>query len=178
MGNLSIRERNSLMAGAVLLALFGIIQFIYLPAMDKRSRLEHILSVEKQGRQKMYRMQKEYFSLSQNMDDQKNLIQHRDKGFTLFSFIDRQAEKSRVKENIEYMKPFSQPVEDTPYTLSKVKLKLKTMYLTEMIDFLQIVEASRNGIQVVSLSLSKSGKNKKMLDAVIETQVFILKEPG
>lgn len=178
MNNLSIRERNYLMAGAVLLILFGIIQFVYLPATDKRAHLKQVLSAEKLSLVKMSGMQKQYLSMSGDMERYKAIIQYRDKGFTLFSFLDRQAERSRVKGNIEYMKPFSQPLEGTPYTLSKVKLKLKSIYLMEMINFLQTVETSKNGIQIISLSLSKSGKNKKLLNAVIETQALLLTEPG
>ncbi len=178
MNNLSIRERNYLMAGAVLLILFGIIQFVYLPALDKRAHLKQVLTSENMGLIKMRGMQKQFISLSRDINSHKTMIQYRDKGFTLFSFLDRQAEKSRVKGHIEYMKPFSQPLGDTPYTLSKVKLKLKSVYLMEMINFLETVETSKNGIQITSLSLSKSGKKKDLLDAVIETQALLLTESG
>ncbi|MBU0969922.1 MAG: general secretion pathway protein GspM [Proteobacteria bacterium] len=177
MGKLSIRDKNVLTAGGILVIIFLAIQFIYLPAVDKREDLKRILSVEKQSLSQIHALQKQYLTLEQNLDLQKDTLKNRQKDFSLFSFLDLQAEKSGVKDNIDYMKPFSQELENSSYTISKVKLKLKDIFLNECIDFIHRVEVSENGVRIISLSLSKTGKNKDKLDAVIETQTLVIREP-
>lgn len=174
--NLSIREKNILTAGGVLVAIFIVIQFIYLPGTDKRTDLKRVLSVEKDSLNQVRQLQKQYLSLTQSMDHQKDALKFRQKGFTLFSFLDLQAEKSGVKKNIDYMKPFSQDIQDSPYKISKVKLKLKNVFLNELIDFITRVETSDKLVQIISLSLSKAGKKKDRLNVVVETQTFMIKE--
>lgn len=176
MHNLSIREKNILTAGGVLVAIFIVIQFIYLPAVDKRSDLKRVLFVEKDSLNQVRKLQKQYLSLTQNSDHQRAALKFRQKGFTLFSFLDLQAEKSGVKKNIDYMKPFTQDLEDSPYKISKVKLKLKNVYLNELIAFITLIETSDDRVQIISLSLSKAGKKKDRLDVVVETQTFMMKE--
>ncbi|MBU3951277.1 MAG: general secretion pathway protein GspM [Proteobacteria bacterium] len=177
MGTLSIKDKNVLTAGGILVVIFMAIQFVYLPAVDKREDLKRILSVEKQSLNQIRTLQKQYLSLAQNFDLQKDALKNRQKNFSLFSFLDLQAEKSGVKDNIDYMKPFSQELENSPYTISKVKLKLKDVFLNEFIDFMHGIEASENSVRIISLSLSKTGKNKDKLDAVIETQTLVVREP-
>ena len=60
--------------------------------------------------------------------------------------------------------------------LAVVKVKLKDVYLKEFIDFLYRIESSGNAVNITSLSLSKSGKDKLRLDALIEAQTFKLKD--
>lgn len=174
--HLSRREKNILTAGGFLLVIFIAIQFIYFPAVDRRTDLKRVLSVERDSLKQVRELQKQYLALTQNLDHQKNALKFRQKDFTLFSFLDFQAEKSGIKENIDYMKPFSQEVENSPYKISKVQLKLKNVFLNELITFISRVEASDNLVQIISLSLSKAGKKNDRLDAVIETQTLMIKE--
>jgi len=60
--------------------------------------------------------------------------------------------------------------------LAVVKVKLKDVYLKEFIDFLYRIESSGNQVNITSLSMSKSGKEKLRLDILIETQTFKLKD--
>ncbi|MCD4675060.1 MAG: general secretion pathway protein GspM, partial [Desulfobacula sp.] len=81
-----------------------------------------------------------------------------------------------VKENVAYMKPFTKKLETSLYILATVKVKLKEVYLKELVDFLYHIESSKNGVTITSLSLSKAGKEKVKLDAVVETQTLMQKE--
>jgi hypothetical protein len=107
---------------------------------------------------------------------QETALTARPQNFTLFSFLDRQAEKSHVKKNIDYMKTFSRELDTTGYKLSKVKLKLKNIFLDDLVQFIRRVEAPGNGVFITALSLSETGKGKKMLDVIIEAQTLIQKE--
>jgi len=99
----------------------------------------------------------------------------RDKAFSLFSFLDTEAKKCGVKDNVEYMRPTSRDLENSKYNVSRVKVKLSQVYLMELVDFLYLVESSGNHVAITSISLSRTGKKKKLLDAVIEAETLILK---
>lgn len=77
------------------------------------------------------------------------------------------------KKNIDYMRPFSQTAEDGSFQISKVRLKLKNLYLNDFMEFLKQVETSGNGVHVVSISLARTGENDNLLEAVLETQTLM-----
>ncbi len=176
MGNLSYREKMTVMGGGVLALAFILVQFIYLPAYDRRDDLEQALAAELNALNQIRLLQKEYRSLAPDHSDARGMIQSRNKGFTLFSFLDQKAAKSGVKGNIDYMKPHTRELDNSPFTLSIVKLKLKQIVLRDFTRFIREVESQGTGIWIASLSLNKSGKEKDLLEATIEAQTLVAKE--
>lgn len=172
---LSQRDRTVLIFGGVFLFVFCIVQFLIFPLLDKQDQLKRALAVQDDSIRQMQALYVEHQSLIDQFDQQSHMISKRSKSFSLFSFLDAQAEKSRVKKNVSYMKPMVQKTEKKAYKVSKVKVKLKNVYLGSLVDFLYRVENSSNAVSITSLSLSKAGKKKDNLDAVIETQTYILK---
>jgi hypothetical protein len=176
MNSLSHREKNTLITGTVLAVVFLFIQFVFLPLLDKKKDLERILLVEKQSFEQIKTLENQYRTTTQNLDMQRKILETRAKDFTLFSFLDVQAEKSGVKSHIDYMRPISVDLEDGPYAIAKIKLKLKTIYLNNLTEFIRRVETSENGVYTVSLSLSLAGREKNLLEAGMEFQTLITKD--
>jgi len=75
------------------------------------------------------------------------------------------------------MRPITQNMDDGPYSISKVRLKLTDLYLKAFVDFIQGVETSGNGVHVISLSLSRTGEQTNLLEAVLEARTMVPKEP-
>ncbi|MEH0021371.1 MAG: type II secretion system protein GspM [Desulfobacter sp.] len=178
MGNLSQREKMIIMGGGILAVLFILVQFIYLPAYDRRADLTDALAAEQASLKKIQALQKEYRALVPDHGGGLDQIKDRKKGFTLFSFLDHQASRSGVKGNIDYMKPHTRELDNSDVTLSIVKLKLKQIVLRDFVRFIQAVESQGAGIRISSLSLNKSGKEKNRLDATIEAQTLVPGEAG
>ncbi len=156
--------------------LFIVIQFIYLPAHDNIKELARVLEAEKTSLTQVKQLRQDYLNLSPNPSGNTDLIKNRPAQFTLFSFLDQQASKTGVKGHIDYMKPHTRDLDNSPYTLSIVKLKLKQIVLTDFIRFLQGVETQGTGIGITSLSMTQTGKKKNRLNATIEVQTLINKE--
>ena len=163
-------------AGGIFLIAFSVFQFVCIPAVDRLERQKRILQVQDESIARMRRLAKEYQTLSLQFDEQKRVLTQRPADFTLFSFLDTQAQKSGVKKHVAYMKPYTQDADDKEYSLSKVKVKLKEVYAKGLIYFLSGVESSGNGVEISSLSLNKSGKNGRFIDAVVETQTLMTNE--
>lgn len=173
MFDISNREKNVLFSGAVFLVLFFGFQLGIAPVFKNQGNLNRILIEKQTALEEMLDLQQQYFSVSNNFDTKNQDLTNREKNFSLFSFLDALAQQSGVKENVAYMKPFTKELDNSGFRLSTVKVKLNTVYLKELIDFIFLIEASQNGVAITSLSLSKAGKDKVTLDAVIETQTLI-----
>jgi general secretion pathway protein M len=176
MFNLSKREINVLTGGGVFLIVFTAAQFVYSPAIEKRDTLERVLSQKQISLEEMDLLQQKFQAVSNQFDTETSTISNRGESFSLFSFLDSQAQQSGVKGNVDYMKPGTKEIENSMYAIASVKLKLQDLYLKELVDFLYRIESFKNGVRITSLSLTKAGKEKTKIDAMIETQTLMLKE--
>ena len=173
MPKLSAREKNVILTGGLLLILFALVQFIYFPLADRQKDLQRAISAEQDALITMQALSAEYLSMNRAMASDRQQFQSRSKNFTLFSFLDTRAELSGVKQQIDYMKPSSQTADGSAFILSKVKLKLKSVYLDQCIDFLTRVESSHAGVRITSLSLNREGRSQEMLTMVMEAQTLV-----
>jgi len=171
--NISQRDKKALIICAGFLITFVVIQFILVPALDRKKELGQRVAANEIALNEIISLQQEYSSLSRMNMAETDILSQRTKGFTLFSFLDTLAEKSGVKDNVVYMKPSSRTFNDKNYAISMVKIKLDTLYLKELVDFLYSVESSRNGVHIRSLSLSKTGKDQTMIDAIVEAETLV-----
>ena len=176
MFKLSKREIIILTAGSAFVFLFLVYRFGIEPAFEKRERLKTAIVEKQAALQEMSGLQEKYKAVSNRFDQGRQAIAGRKKGFSLFSFLDTQVRLSGIKENVAYMKPSTQKVPEAKFDIAVVKLKLSQVYLKDLVDFIRRVEGSANSVLISSLSLNKAGKQMDMLDAVIETQTFILPE--
>ena len=176
MFNFSKREKNILIFGITFVVLFFGFKLGVVPVFEKRDTFKRILNEKQAALEEMVELQQYFLAVSNNFDTKTQVLTNRKKDFSLFSFLDYQAQQSGVKENVVYMKPFTKKLETSLYILATVKVKLKEVYLKELVDFLYHIESSKNGVTITSLSLSKAGKEKVKLDAVVETQTLMQKE--
>jgi len=176
MVDFSRREKNVLIFGIIFVVLFFGFQLGVAPVFEKRQTLKRILIEKQAALKEMVELQQHFLAVSNNFGTKTKDLSNREKDFSLFSFLDFQAQQSGVKENVTYMKPFVKKLDKSLYTLATVKVKLKEVYLKELVDFLYHIEVSKNAVTISSLSLTKAGKEKVKLNAVIETQALLLKD--
>lgn len=169
MKGLSKRDKLTLAAGGLALAALALVQFAWLPALDRQDRLARALAAEKASYEQICRLEKEYQGLAGSAGP--SAAVRLEKGFSLFSFLDRQAARAGIKGNVDYMKPHAKQMDTA--TLSIVKLRLKQIVLRDFIRFVRAVEASDQGITIAALNLAASGKTKDRLDATMEVQVLM-----
>ncbi|MCK5100462.1 MAG: hypothetical protein KAR45_20300 [Desulfobacteraceae bacterium] len=174
MPNITEQNKNALIIGTVFLLLFFIVQFIFLPAVNKRKDLKRIIKTNKSNLTKMIELQQEYNVSDKNMGDNKILLQKRDKNFSLFSYLDATAKNCGVKKNVVFMKPSFQNLKDSDYKKAFVKVKLESISLNECVAFLNKIENVKALVSINSFSISTTGKNNKMLDIIIETETIML----
>ncbi len=176
MNRLSPREKTIVLLGCVFLVILFAFKGILFPAMAEKQRLEQRVIAGEKTLQEMVQLQGTYRSMGLEASREMNTGIHREKGFTLFSFLDQLARKSGVKENIVHMKPDSRSHDNGAYTLSMVKVKLESLYLKEFMDFLYFIETAGKGVHISGVSLTKTGKDNQLLDAVVDAWVLVAQD--
>lgn len=168
--NLNRREKLVLAGAGVFLGLFLAFQLLIQPVFDKRAELRQRLTQRRQALAEMRDMQRQYLKLQARAENARDVYAGRPAGFTLFSFMDRLAGETGVKENITHMKPGSVTDETTGLRVSYVELKLQDVALEDLTAYLFRVETSKNRVRVNRLSISKSGEQEGLLSVLMQVE--------
>lgn len=174
--NLSLREKRAITVMAVCIGLAFVVKFVIFPALDRRTRLEKAIAVKTKQMTEIILLKNEYESLVRQNARAKQQFARREKGFTLFSFMDRLAGQAGVKETISYMKPFTIARKDSPFKTTQVELKLSGVIMDRFVSYLQMVETSPNMVYVRKLSISKPDGEKGLLNAILQVEAQELKQ--
>jgi general secretion pathway protein M len=169
---LSRRERYSiyLMIGFVVIFIF--FQYIAFPLMDKQERLKRNVASKTETLADMLLLKSEYEMLMKKVEFSKERFNKRERGFTLFSFLDRLAGQTGIKDNITYMKPSRADQKGSPYKISLVEMKIQGINLKQLTPYLYQIETSKNMVFIRRISILKAGKEEGFIDAVLQVETF------
>ena len=169
---LNKREKYAIGAAAAFICLFIFIQFVLFPMIDKRDRLRRMIAVKTKTIEDMLALKSEYVTVVTHINFSKNRLTKRQKGFTLFSFLDELAGKSGIKNKIKYMKPSSTSQKDGSIKLSLVEMKLEAVTLKQLTTYLYRVETSENTVFVKRIAISKADKPPGSINAVLRVETY------
>jgi len=175
LNNLSDRERWILIGGGLFVLSVLIYKLIVSPYLMAHHRLQSTLQRKQAELAEIQVLSKEYAELRVEEGGLKALLQKRDAGFTLFAFLDQQAENAGVKEQIKYMKP-SVIEGDNGLDESVVEMRLEGVTLEKLTKFLQVTESDTNVVSVRRLSIQTSARDEGFLDVIL--QIVTLVEAG
>jgi len=169
---LNKREKYAIGAAAAFLCLFIMVQFIFFPMIDKRDRLRRLIEIKTKTIEDMLTLKSEYDTAVTQINFSKDRLAKRQKGFTLFSFLDVLAGETGIKNKIKYMKPSSTSQKDGSIKLSLVEMKLEAVTLKQLAAYLYRVETSENTVVVKRLAISKADKPQGTIDAVMQVETY------
>lgn len=167
---LSARERLALAAGSGLLLIFGLFELGIWPYMTHMQRLER---QTRQLRADYLDMQLQYQELHQLREQRAAQLQRfkmRARDFSLFAFLDDLAGEAGLKDRVEYMKPSTTEVEDAPYRLITVEVKLQALRLAQLTDLLYRIETSDKALSVRRMAVEKKSAGKGFVDVVLQVE--------
>ncbi len=169
---LNRREKYSVYAAAVIICLFVLIKFIVSPVIDKRERVTRAIQVKTKILGEMTALKSKYDAISNRADLSKLRFAKREKNFTLFSLTDSLAGKAAIKDHIVYMKPSTSVAKNSNYKISSVEIKVQNITLKELVSYLYMVETTDNNIFIKGLSISKSGGQENLINAVLKVETI------
>ena len=169
---LNKRERAAIGAALCFIAIFIAFQWIIFPFWNRKERLERTLAANLKNLKEMRLLKAEYETLKKRSNLSKIRFERRNKGFTLFSFLDRLAGEAGIKENIAYMKPSATVQKEGAYTVSLVEMKLSGVTMEQLTQYLYKIETSKNMVSVKRISLTKPDDTQQRLNAVLQVQTL------
>lgn len=172
---LSRRDRLALIIGTSLLLVFIIVQFMLFPLVDKRKRLRKTIASRQQAVQEMRNMQIQYGQLNEQSDSLEKQLADRAPTFSLFSFLEKMATESKIKDHIIYMKPSSVTGEGALRQVM-VEMKLQTIGLQQLVNFLNRIESPENVVALKRISIQENKKTLGTLDVIM--QVISIDQQG
>ena len=167
---LSKREKYSLYLAAGFIVLFVTIQFIVFPVIDKKKQHKRALQVKMGTLNEMLLLKSKYDTIIKKSAMAQALFDQREKGFTLFSFLDKLAGEAGLKDKIVYMKPSTSMQKDTKYKTSTVEMKLQAINLNQLTTYLFYIETSKNMVFIKRVSISKTDKDLGLINAVLNVE--------
>ena len=172
--NITKRERFAVYFAATAVGLFVIFQFIITPYVDKEDLLQRQYAAETEKLQKMREFKAEHDASAKSVDLSKINFQNRDKGFTLFSFLDKLSGETGIKDHVTKMIPSNSESKSGTYKISQVELKLKSITLKQLTDYLYGIETSKNVMFVKRLTIDQSSKPEGYIDVVMQVETYEL----
>ena len=171
--SLSSREKYSILTACAIILIFIVNQSLIAPFISKRDRIANAIKVQETVLRDMLQLITEYDAIKIRTDVSKQRIENRQNNFTLFSFLDSLSGKAEIKNNIAYMKPSTSIRKDSNYKLSQVEIKLQAITLKQLTRYLHMIETSDNIVYIRRLSISKTGKDKDFINAVLQAETLI-----
>jgi general secretion pathway protein M len=167
---LDSRERWVLFGGIGFVLCFLVIQLVIVPVLDARNNLEKSIARKKLELTKIRELQQEYYTLKSEEGTIQARINERGAGFTLFTFLDRQANEAKLKKQIKYMKPSTVDGDELNETM--VEMKLQQITLSALVEFIRLVESEKNVVFIRRFSIQESGDSQGYFDSILQIVTF------
>ena len=165
--NWADRQRIWLYSACGLLICFVAFYYLFSHILDRRTRMQRQLAAKSQVLTEMHQLKAQYQAAMAAAANYRAQIATREQEFTLFSYLDQLAGRAGIKANISYMKPSTSALENSDLSIDSVEMKFQAVTLTQITKYLHFLETSPKGALVRRLSLSRVGKEKYYLDAIL-----------
>jgi uncharacterized membrane protein YhiD involved in acid resistance len=167
---LNSREKWVLFGGVAFVLCFLVVQLVILPVVEARSNLEKSIARKQQELQEIKLLQQEYRTLKSEEGTIQARINDRGAGFTLFTFLDQQANQAKVKKQIKYMKP--SVLDGDELNEAMVEMKLQQITLAALVEFVRLIESEENVVFIRRFSIQESGDAQGYFDAILQIVTF------
>ena len=162
-------QKYTMIAGIVLIgaALFN--QFALAPYFEARQKVRSAIVAGEKAIRELSVLGAEYGVLRARSEKIKRLIERRPPGFSLYSYLEKQADQSAVKANIRSINPLK-PSSAGTHEESAVEIKLDKATMRQLVDFLYLVESPEEMVRIRKASINKMKESPEYLSVLI--QVF------
>lgn len=166
------REKYVITIGALLIFFFFLFQLAIFPFFEKREYYQRGILKKEKDLNEISLLSAKYREVKEGASKIERVLAKRDKGFTLFSFLERAAGEARVKDRIKYMRP-RQTRGQGIYKESLVEMKLEGVTLDQLVQYLYQVEKPEDFILVKRISINDDKKRPGYLDSIIQVFTFL-----
>jgi general secretion pathway protein M len=166
--NLSVREKTLIVTVFVLLSVFLVFQFVYVPLL--RSRDAYRQSVrDLESRLGTMQVLAETYASDRLVYDRMSGALRRKRSLSVLTYLENESQRSGVRDQIEYIRPGGAQT-DEEITTTVVEMKIDAIGMNDMIVFLANVERNREGLVISYLRLKPFFQDRSKVDAVVRVR--------
>lgn len=165
--NLTQREKQIMAAGAVLLVLIVAFQIFVRPAIRRMRTLRRVLSDKRQVLSELLAKSQEYNAISRELEKIRLEIRRQPEGRKILSFVERIQKDCGLMQKVVYMKPSTMAVNDV-YEETTIEIKLQSITLDQLIQFLLKIESSELTIGIRTLDIKRGVRDSNLLDTIVK----------
>ncbi len=168
--NLNRRERLFIGGAAIFIVFFAFYNLAVAPVFERKNSLAAELASKRAIAAEMQVLRNEYRVLSGRVEAAQMRYAQRPGNFSLFTFLERVAGTSGVKDNITYMRPSTTVDDFSGLTISQVEMRLQDITLEDLASYLFQVESSEHMVLVSRMSITKSGEKDGPISVVMRVE--------
>ncbi|MHC4536104.1 MAG: type II secretion system protein GspM [Planctomycetota bacterium] len=165
--NLTQREKQTVAAGAVLFGLIVAFQVFVRPAIDQVRTLRRVVSDKQQLLGELRAKSEQYKAVSRELEKIRLELERKPEERKILSFVERIQKDSGLMQNVVYMKPSVMTVKDV-YEQKTIEIKLQSITLDQLIQFLLKIESSEFTIGIRTLEIKRGLRGSGLLDTTIQ----------
>ena len=164
-------RQSVLIAVASVICLFAVLQWLVLPLADYSSGLERDISVSRQRLQEVLELGREYEQVGSRVSETGDSgMETAD--FSLYSFLDRLAERQGLKGSIVFMRPSTNQVSGG-LEREIVRLRLRGVSMDDLVAYLYQLEDADSPVRVGDMTVrSRQGAGQGLQ---VDLRVSVLK---
>jgi len=163
------REKRTLIVGGCALAALLVYFMVISPYMKAMELMDQRIARKTEELKEVLALREEYTRLREKTRILEDMVRSTP-GFSLLSFLETLATRNQVKKQIAYMKPVTTPTSDK-YRESSVEMKLESISLKQLVDYLYGIEHAEQPIRIKRLNIAKERK-KAFLDVTLQASTF------
>jgi general secretion pathway protein M len=161
------------MIAAGVVAVLALSQWLIRPILNRRQQMGISIQRAEQRLQELIDLEQTYRRvLAENARVAKDLSE-RQKGFTLFAFLEALASQDGLKDQIEYMRPSVKSLSDM-HQEEQVEMRLNGVTLASLVPYLYHIETAAEQVRINRLTIRPQQKNPSLLEVniVVVTHAF------
>jgi general secretion pathway protein M len=170
------REKKMVALAGAALGVFVLLQLVVFPLVEHRARLQKRVQTREKAVEEMRVLKEQFQRLRQQSGSMASQLTQRQEGFSLFAFLEQNADEAEVKDHIASMKP-SESQDGAVLTQSRVEIKLQAVSLQQLLSFLDRSESPENLVGVVKIAIQENTKEEGSLDVTL-VMVSVDQAPG
>jgi hypothetical protein len=165
--NLTQREKQFLAAGAVLFGLIVIFQVFARSAISRVRTLKRVVSDKRKVLDELRAKSEQYKTISRELEKVRLEMGHRPEERKILSFVERIQKDTGLMQKVVYMKPSTMIVNDI-YERITIEIKLQSITLDQLIQFLLKIESSELTIGFKRLDIKRGVLYSNLLDTTVQ----------
>ncbi|MBC8473052.1 MAG: hypothetical protein H8D56_26620 [Planctomycetes bacterium] len=162
-------RRERLLAGGLLvfIASWSLFTVAVKPALARLETLSRVIPENQQELEKVRAISKKYILLRSRLDNLHTNIASQKETIELLPFLESLIKECGLARNLDTMKRDVLQI-DSNYSETIVEVRLESLSLGELVDFLHKIESSQVRAGTKSIYIKRNMENKNLLDSVVE----------